>query len=69
MEAAKKNSHRSWTEFSPPGGETKKEVIVINLCISSETNYTDITGSCLFHRISLQNLLFSIVHFITAFEV
>lgn len=26
MEAAKQNSHRSWTEFSPPGGETMKEV-------------------------------------------
>lgn len=54
MEAAKQNSHRSWTEFSPPGGETMKEVLAINLCISSERNYTDFTGVCLFHRVSLQ---------------
>lgn len=39
MEAAKQNSHRSWTEFSPPGGETMKEVLVINLCIYLERNY------------------------------
>lgn len=36
MEAAKQNSHSSWTEFSPPGGETMKEVHAINLCISQK---------------------------------
>lgn len=51
MEAAKQNSHRSWTEFSPPGGETMKEVLVINLCISLEGNYTDLTGVCLFAKV------------------
>lgn len=40
MEAAKQNSHRSWTEFSPPGGETMKEVLAIKLCISS--NYASL---------------------------
>lgn len=76
MEAAKQNSHRSWTEFSPPGGETMKEVLAINLCISSERNYTDFTGVCLFHRVSLQIKVEEIIFYselcslqcITAFE-